>query len=119
MKSSVEPMSDILTIAVGPSFDPDGSKLRHLLDCELDYEHARAAWARWAWILAIATCMRWFVWPQLAWLLPVVLRGVAMPVWLAVSARAAIAGALVWYRSRRWDEALAKHPAATVQSPSR
>src|SRR5262245_37910174 len=119
MNSSIEPASDILTITIDPSVDPDGSHLRQLLERELDYEHARAAWLRWAWILAVATCVRWLVWPQLAWVLPVVLRGVAMPVWLAVSARAATAGVVVWYRSRRWDAALARHPAATVQSPSR
>lgn len=116
MKSvAVEPASDILTIAVGAPVDPDGSSLRELLQREFDYERTRAAWWRWLWIFAAATCVRWLVWPQLLWALPVALRGIAMPVWLAVSARLAMAGTMWWYRARRLDDALANHPAADVR----
>ena len=118
MKAAVEPAYDILTIAVGAPGDPDGAKLRQLLERELDYERGRAAWRRWLWVLAAVTGIRWLVWPQLAWMVPIALGGIAMPVWVAVSARTAVAAAVVWYRSRRWDDALANHPAATVRSPS-
>jgi len=119
MKRAVEPASDILTIAVGGPFDPDGSSLRQLLQCELDYERARAAWWRWLWIFAAATCAQWLVWPQVSSLLPVIVRSVALPLWMLVCARVGVAAVTSWYRARRWDEVLANHPAADVRVLSR
>jgi hypothetical protein len=99
-------VDEVITIASGAGVDPDGAQLRGVLDARLAYERARAIRRRWLSGLALTAASAWLAAP--AW------PAVAATAGTLVMLRTAVAAAMErrWYR--RWTDAVADHPGASV-----
>jgi len=105
--------TDILTVRLDHTADPDGAQLQRLLAAELAYERARHTRQRW---LGIAIC---------AALVALIVRTLGIdtvpPWWITLAAaalavRTGLAVLIERHHHRRWSDALARHPAAVVHT---
>jgi len=107
---------EIFTLAPDHTSDPDGERLRAILDAHLDYERARTARRRWVVALAVGCGLTWFLAiPQLA-LLPAWAASLGAAVCGAVAVPVGIAGLVEWYRYSRWMRAMTEHGHAAAAS---
>ena len=99
-------MDEVITIASGAAVDPDGVQLCRVLDAQLAYARAQTIRRRWLSGLAITAAVAWLAAP--AW------PAAAATAGTLVMLRAALAAAMEWRRYRRWTDAVADHPSASV-----
>jgi len=108
--------TDILTISIDRTADPDGEQLRGLIDAELTYERARTARQRWLSVLAVGALIALIahalgVDGDAAWA-----SALSTAVLAAIATRAALAALAAQRSYTRWSAALSLHPGAVLRS---
>jgi hypothetical protein len=107
--------TDILTISIDRTTDPDGEQLRGLIDAELAYERARTARQRWLSVLAVGALIALIAHARgvdgdAAWA-----SALSAAVLAAIAMRAALAALAAQRSYRRWSAALSLHPGAVLR----